>query len=59
MKMRIKWYERWYFNIHSKFWCWWKECDGMTGAHADCIFCPAYRPDKDNCDIPEMYDKDI
>lgn len=54
----MNFWKRIYDYWHSRFWCWYKECDGMTGAHADCIFCPAYKPNKDNCDIPESDDKD-
>lgn len=47
---------RFFRHLKSRYWCWYTGCDGQTGAYSICINCPAYTPNRTNCDIPD--DKD-
>jgi len=49
----MKGFKSWIRHLHSRFWCLYQSCGGYTGTYANCINCPAYHPNKTNCEIKD------
>lgn len=41
---------KFFSKLYTMIWCWIKGCNGYTGEHAECVYCPAYNPSNTHCD---------